>query len=127
MRELVAQYLSKSISRRRFVNGLTKAALTATAAQSVLGAAASVSFAQGAGNAPYVPQGNATAPIPYLPHDTNAPASRSTPATGAGVSQFQGTGGGALSEQLSPCGVKYVLGNWASEYAQFSGALVDRP
>ena len=51
MRELVAQYLGQKISRRRFVNGLTQAGLTATAAQSVLGAATSVSFAQGAGGA----------------------------------------------------------------------------
>ena len=50
MRELVAQYLSKSISRRRFVNGLTKAGLTATAAQSVLGAVTSVSFSNGPSN-----------------------------------------------------------------------------
>src|SRR6185295_13540379 len=46
---LVAQYLSHSISRRRFVGGLTKAGLTATAAQSVLTAVTSVSYAQGAG------------------------------------------------------------------------------
>ena len=52
MRELVAQYLSHSISRRRFVGGLTKAGLTATAAQSVLTAVTSVSYAQGAGPQP---------------------------------------------------------------------------
>src|SRR5215470_14487152 len=124
MRELVAQYLSHSISRRRFVRGLTKAGLTATAAQSVLGAVTSVSFAQGAGNTPYVPQGNATAPIPYLPHETNAPGS--APAV-TGVKPFQGTGGAALAEQLIACGVKYVFGNSASEDAQFYEALVDRP
>ena len=44
MRELVAQYLSHAISRRRFVNGLTKAGLTATAAQSVLASVTSVSL-----------------------------------------------------------------------------------
>src|SRR4029450_1219350 len=37
MRELVVKYLSQGISRRGFVRGLTKAGLTATAAQSVLG------------------------------------------------------------------------------------------
>ena len=52
MRELVAQYLSHSISRRRFVGGLTKAGLTATAAQSVLTAVTSVSYAHGAGPQP---------------------------------------------------------------------------
>ena len=36
MRELVAKYLSKGISRRGFVSGLTKAGLTVTAAQSVI-------------------------------------------------------------------------------------------
>ena len=117
MRELVAQYLSRSISRRRFVNGLTKAGLTATAAQSVLGAVTSVSLAQGA----------ATAPVPYLPHDAAVPSPGSAPATVAGVKSFQGTGGGALAEQLIACGVKYVFGNSASEDAQFYEALVDRP
>src|SRR5262245_12776720 len=54
MRELVARYLSQGISRRGFVGGLTKAGLTATAAQSVLTAVASVSpgYAQGAGRNP---------------------------------------------------------------------------
>src|ERR1700682_3094445 len=99
MRELVAQYLSRSISRRRFVNGLTKAGLTATAAQSVLGAVTSVSFAQNAGTA--------TAPVPYLPHDAETPPPGSAPAAVAGVKPFQGTGGSALAEQLIACGVKY--------------------
>ena len=51
MRELVAKYLSHAMSRRRFVNGLTQAGLTATAAHSVLASVTSVSLAQGAGNA----------------------------------------------------------------------------
>jgi thiamine pyrophosphate-dependent acetolactate synthase large subunit-like protein len=127
MRELVAQFLSHSISRRRFVKGLTKAGLTATAAQSVLGAATSVSVAQTAGPnpGPYVPQGAATAPVPYLPHDSPAPAAASSAMPG--VKPFQGTGGAAFAEQLIACGVKYVFGNSASEDAQFYEALVDRP
>ena len=36
MRDLVVKYLSKGVSRRSFVTGLTKAGLTMTAAQSVL-------------------------------------------------------------------------------------------
>src|SRR5499433_2968436 len=54
MRELVARYLSQGISRRGFVGGLTKAGLTASGAQSVLSAVASVSpgHAQGAGPQP---------------------------------------------------------------------------
>jgi Thiamine pyrophosphate enzyme, N-terminal TPP binding domain len=129
MRELVAQFLSHSISRRRFVKGLTKAGLTATAAQSVLGAATSVSVAQTAGPnpGPYVPQGAATAPVPYLPHDAATPAPGAASAAVAGVKPFQGTGGAALAEQLIACGVKYVFGNSASEDAQFYEALVDRP
>ncbi len=129
MRELVAQYLSQAISRRRFVKGLTKAGLTATAAQSVLGAATSVSVAQSAGTntGPYVPQGAATAPVPYLPHDAATPPPGAASAAVAGVKPFQGTGGAALAEQLIACGVKYVFGNSASEDAQFYEALVDRP
>ena len=129
MRELVANYLSHSISRRRFVKGLTKAGLTATAAQSVLGAVTSVSQAQdaGGGAAPYVPQGAATAPVPYLPHDSPVPAPGAASAAIAGVKPFQGTGGAAFAEQLIACGVKYVFGNSASEDAQFYEALVDRP
>jgi thiamine pyrophosphate-dependent acetolactate synthase large subunit-like protein len=118
MRELVARYLSQGISRRGFVGGLTKAGLTATAAQSVLTAVASVSpgHAQGAGAqagpAPAVP-----APVPASPAATAV----------AGVKPFQGTGGAAFAEQLIGCGVKYVFGNSASEDAQFYEALVDRP
>src|SRR5262249_57670937 len=128
MRELVAQFLSHSISRRRFVKGLTKAGLTATAAQSVLGAATSVSLAQGVGTAtgPYVPQGAATAPVPYLPHDAPLRDPGASAAI-AGVKPFQGTGGAAFAEQLIACGVKYVFGNSASEDAQFYEALVDPP
>src|SRR5215475_210437 len=103
MRELVAQYLLHSISRRRFINSLTKAGLTATAAQSVLGAVTSVSVAQEGAPAgqQYVPQGNATAPIPYLPHDADAPSPAPPSSAGiTGVKQFQGTGGAALAEQL---------------------------
>ena len=42
MRELVVKYLSKGISRRGFVTGLTKAGLTMTAAQSVLASVSTV-------------------------------------------------------------------------------------
>jgi benzoylformate decarboxylase len=110
--------LSQGISRRGFVGGLTKAGLTATAAQSVLTAVASVNsvHAQGAG-----PQAGsapaAAAPAPAAPVATAV----------AGVKPFQGTGGAAFAEQLIGCGVKYVFGNSASEDAQFYEALVDRP
>jgi len=117
MRELVAQYLSHAISRRRFVNGLTKAGLTATAANSVLGAVTQVARAQ----AP------ATTPVPYLRPDTEGRPPGGRPDGLAAVKQFQGTGGAAFAEQLIACGVKYVFGNSASEDAQFYEALVDRP
>ena len=118
MRELVARYLSERISRRGFVGGLTKAGLTATAAQSVLTAVASVSsgHAQGTG-----PQAGSPPSVP-----TPAPAASAATAV-AGVKPFQGTGGAAFAEQLIGCGVKYVFGNSASEDAQFYEALVDRP
>src|SRR5215468_9833656 len=112
MRELVARYLNHSLSRRGFVRGLTKAGLTATAAQSVLGSVSSVSVAQTA--------------APAAPAATAAPAAGAS-AAGAAVKPFQGTGGAAFAEQLIACGVKYVFGNSASEDAQFYEALVDRP
>jgi benzoylformate decarboxylase len=118
MRELVAKYLSHSISRRRFVNGLTKAGLTATAANSVLAAVTSVSQAEG---------GTATSAVPYVPPNAQARPPAGASGSVAGVKPFQGTGGAALAEQLIACGVKYVFGNSASEDAQFYEALVDRP
>jgi benzoylformate decarboxylase len=110
MRELVARYLSKGISRRGFVSGLTKAGLTMTAAQSVLSSVSSVTRAQ-------VP-----APAPSASAVPAAPA-----AAGGAVKAFQGTGGACFAEQLIASGVKYVFGNSASEDAQFYEALVDRP
>jgi len=112
--------LSQGISRRGFVGGLTKAGLTATAAQSVLTAVASVSpgHAQGAG-----PQGGSPPAAPAPAPAATAPAATAV----AGVKPFQGTGGAAFAEQLIGCGVKYVFGNSASEDAQFYEALVDRP
>ncbi len=118
MRELVTKYLSHAMSRRRFVNGLAQAGLTATAAQSVLASVTSVSLAQGAGNA--------SAQVPYVPAAPAAGAGRGA-ASIAGVKSFQGSGGAAFAEQLIACGVKYVFGNSASEDAQFYEALVDRP
>jgi benzoylformate decarboxylase len=119
MRELVVKYLSHSISRRGFVSGLTKAGLTATAAQSVLSAVTSVSYAQGAGPTPPPAAPAAAAPA--------APATASAAPAVAGVKAFQGHGGTCFAEQLIASGVKYVFGNSASEDAQFYEALVDRP
>src|SRR6195256_2472392 len=118
MRELVAQYLSHSISRRRFVGGLTKAGLTATAAQSVLTAVTSVGPARGP-----VPQPTPPPAAPAAAPAASAPAASVV----AGVKPFQGPGGAAFADQLIACGVKYVFGNSASEDAQFYEALVDRP
>jgi thiamine pyrophosphate-dependent acetolactate synthase large subunit-like protein len=100
MRDLVIQYLSKGVSRRNFVTGLTKAGLTMTAAQSVLNSVSTVTLAQ---TPP--PAGAATGP----------------------VKTFEGTGGAAFVEQVIASGVKYVFGNSASEDAEFYEALVDRP
>src|SRR4051794_18050706 len=118
MRELVVKYLSKGVSRRGFVTGLTKAGLTMTAAQSVLASVSTVSYGQTPPSEPISP--GATPPAPPAPGAASAAAV-------AGVKQFQGTGGAMMAEQLIASGVKYVFGNSASEDAQFYEALVDRP
>ena len=98
MRELVAQYLSRSISRRSFLKGLTTAGISLAAAESILQSFVPAAHAQEAGRA-----------------------------ASEGVRIFQGTGGECFAEQLIASGVKYVFGNSASEDAQFYEALVDRP
>ncbi len=100
MRNLVTKYLSSTaMSRRKFINGMTKAGVTLAAAESVLSSVSSVALAQDA-----------------------------VPAAGsASVKPFQGSGGACMAEQLIASGVKYVFGNSASEDAQFYEALVDRP
>ncbi len=98
MRELVAQYLSKSISRRSFLKGLTTAGVSLAAAESILQSLTTIVHAQD--------------------------ARRIAP---DGVKLFQGTGGAAFAEQLIASGVKYVFGNSASSDAHFYEALVDRP
>src|SRR5712691_173584 len=103
MRDLVVKYLSKGVSRRGFVTGLTQAGLTMTAAQSVLSSVSTVTYAQARD-----PEAGGGAPV-------------------GPVKPFQGTGGAAFAEQLIASGVKYVFGNSASEDAQFYEALVDRP
>jgi thiamine pyrophosphate-dependent acetolactate synthase large subunit-like protein len=98
MRELVARYLSQSITRRGFLKGLTRAGITLAAAESVLQSLDQVALAQ--------------------------EARRAAP---EGVKLFQGNGSAAFAEQLIASGVKYVFGNSASEEAHFYDALVDRP
>ncbi|MEE2822401.1 MAG: thiamine pyrophosphate-binding protein [Acidobacteriota bacterium] len=99
MRELVSQYLSKSISRRRFVNRLVSTGVTLTTAQSVA---------------------HSLTPIV---HGKTGDADVSPEA----VKIFQGTGGEAFAEQLIASGVKYIFGNSSSSDAPFYDALVDRP
>lgn len=98
MRELVASYLSKSISRRGFLKGLTTAGVSLAAAESILQSLTSIVYAQEAGR--IAPEG---------------------------VKLFQGSAAAAFAEQLIASGVKYVFGNSASEDAEFYDALVDRP
>src|SRR6266496_2979384 len=98
MRELVASYLCKSISRRGFLKGLTKAGVSLAAAESILKS--------------------------LTPHVQAQEARRAAP---EGVKLFQGTGGAAFAEQLIASGVKYVFGNSGSSDANFYEALVDRP
>ena len=98
MRELVARFLSHSISRRNFLKGLTAAGVSLAAAESILQSLVPLAHAQAAPGA-----------------------------AAGGVKAFQGTGGACMAEQLVASGVKYVFGNSASEDAQFYEALVDRP
>src|SRR4051795_11531752 len=91
MRELVANYLNHSLSRRGFVRGLTKAGLTATAAQSVLSSVSSVALAQSAG--PAAPAAATAAAAAMVP------AAAASAGSGA-VKSFQGTGGACFAEQL---------------------------
>ena len=99
MRELVAQYLSKSISRRRFVSRLVSTGVSLAAAQSVLQSLTSLAQGQD--------RGGQVSP--------------------EGVTLFEGTGGEAFAEQLIASGVKYLFGNSSSGDAPFYNALVDRP
>ncbi|MEE8349627.1 MAG: thiamine pyrophosphate-binding protein, partial [Acidobacteriota bacterium] len=99
MRELVVQYLSKSISRRGFVNRLVKTGVTLAAAQSVAQSLTPMLYGK-------------TEEGDVKPED---------------VRIFEGTGGEAFAEQLIASGVKYVFGNSASSDAYFYEALVDRP
>src|SRR5258706_5962873 len=98
MRELVAQYLSRSISRRSFLKGLTTAGVSLAAAESILQSLVPVARAQ----------------------EVRGAAS-------AAIKVFEGTGGACFAEQLIASGVKYVFGSSASEDAMFYEALVDRP
>jgi thiamine pyrophosphate-dependent acetolactate synthase large subunit-like protein len=98
MRELVAQYLSKTVSRRGFLKGLTTAGVSLAAAESILQSL-----------------------TPFV-------EAQETRRVGPeGVKLFQGNGGAAFAEQLIASGVKYVFGNSASSDAHFYDALVDRP
>jgi len=98
MRELVARYLSRSISRRGFLKGLTTAGISLASAESILESLVPIAHAQEArGIAPEA------------------------------VKMVEGTGAECFAEQLIASGVKYVFGNSASEDAQFYEALVDRP
>lgn len=98
MRELVARFLSRSISRRGFLKGLTTAGVSLASAKAVLESVVPSAQAQG--------------------------ATRIAPES---VRMFEGTGGECFAEQLVASGVKYIFGNSASEDAQFYEALVDRP
>ena len=99
MRELVAQYLSKAISRRGFVSRLAKTGVSLAAAQSVVQSLTPLVYGK-------------TGDTDVSPED---------------IRIFEGTGGEAFAEQLIASGVKYVFGNSASSDAYFYEALVDRP
>src|SRR6267154_2686196 len=98
MRELVARYLSRSISRRGFLKGLTTAGISLVSAESILESLVPIAHAQ--------------------------EAQRIAPEA---IKMVEGTGAECFAEQLIASGVKYVFGNSASEDAQFYEALADRP
>ena len=98
MRELVERYLSRSISRRGFLKGLTTAGISLASAESILESLVPLAHAQG--------------------------ERRIAPEA---IKMVEGTGAECFAEQLIASGVKYVFGNSASEDAQFYEALVDRP
>lgn len=98
MRNLAAQFLSKTISRRTFVKRLTATGMTMAAAEPIAQSLTEAVSAQAA-------------------EKVNPEA----------VRIFQGTGGEAFAEQLIASGVKYIFGNAGSEDASFYEALVDRP
>src|SRR6059036_3816707 len=98
MRELVARYLSRSISRRGFLKGLSTAGVSLASAQAILESLVPIAHAQD--------------------------ARRVAPEA---MKMVEGTGAECFAEQLIASGVKYVFGNSASEDAQFYEALVDRP
>src|SRR5947207_3045403 len=98
MRELVARYLSRSISRRGFLKGLTTAGISLASAESILESLVPIAHAQGTRGIP--PEA---------------------------IKMVEGTGAECFAEQLIASGVKYVIGNSASEDAHFYEALIDRP
>src|SRR5438034_4701440 len=98
MRELVARYLSRSISRRGFLKGLTTAGISLASAESILESLVPIAHAQGTRGIP--PEA---------------------------IKLVEGTGAECFAEQLIASGVKYIFGNSASEDAHFYEALVDRP
>src|SRR5918995_1844218 len=97
MRNLVAQLLTNTISRRDFVRRLVATGVTTAAANSILDSVTAMAQAPGGPPAPEA------------------------------IRVFMGTGGEHFAEQLIASGVKYVFGNSASEDAHFYEALVDRP
>ncbi len=98
MRELVKQYLSRSLSRRYFVKRLASIGVPLAAAKSIVQSLTPFVHAQ---------DGQAINP--------------------ERVKVFQGTGAAAFAEQLIASGVQYVFGNSSSGDAPFYEALVDRP
>ncbi len=108
MRELVARFLSRSISRRGFLKGLTTAGVSLASAKAVLEAIVPSAQAQGAAA-------------------SAGAAAGSTRVAVESARMIEASGGECFAEQLVASGVKYVFGNSASEDARFYEALVDRP
>src|SRR5215467_1106206 len=97
MQQLIHQYLSGAVSRRRFLASLVQMGLTSVAAKSVLEAAERGEIAQ-------------------------QPAGTQTPSR-----IVAGTGGDLMAEQVKAAGTRFIFTNPGSYEIGFFDALIDRP
>jgi benzoylformate decarboxylase len=97
MQQLIHQYLSGAVSRRRFLASLMQMGLTSVAAKSVIEAAERGEIAQ-------------------------QPAGAQTPSR-----IVAGTGGELMAEQVKAAGTRFIFTNPGSYEIGFFDALIDRP
>ena len=98
MKELIRQYLDKSISRRDLTKGLTAAGLTVATAKTIAQSLATPAAAQ-----------------------TAAPAAQPK------IRDFRGTGGALFVQQLKAAGVEFIFFNPSTSDSPIFDALVHEP